>query len=431
MKYPWARNTDSPTPQNSPTPPNSRRWWQATARIRVGVVAALVAVLALVSVAAFRPDSSSHLFGSDKADSAPQGPLHTRKGQIVDANGQVIKLTGVNWFGAETGTFAPHGLWARNWQQMLDQIVSSGFNTVRLPYSNELFDPASKPNGIDYKLNPDLKGLSGPAIYDKIVNGATGRGLMVILDQHRPDQYGQSNLWYTSKLSEQKWISDWVMLAHRYAGNPRVIGADLHNEPHGEATWGDGNPRTDWRLAAEKAGNAVLAANPNWLVFVEGVDSYRGDGYWWGGDLRGAQQHPVRLSKPDKLVYSAHDYGPGVFNQNWFQRADFPKNMPALWDKHWGYLQRLGNAPVLVGEFGGRKSTGNSAEAIWQNALFAYMKARGISYTYWCWNPDSGDTGGMLQNDWKTLDPGKMRMVSTYQSPLPQANKGRAGQKSA
>ena len=52
------------------------------------------------------------------------------------------------------------------------------------------------------------------------------------------------------------------MLAQRYASNPAVIGADLHNEPHGSATWGDGNPATDWRLAAERAGNAILAANP-------------------------------------------------------------------------------------------------------------------------------------------------------------------------
>jgi hypothetical protein len=37
------------------------------------------------------------------------------------------------------------------------------------------------------------------------------------------------------------------MLAGRYRGNPTVIGADLDNEPHGAATWGDGNPQTDWR----------------------------------------------------------------------------------------------------------------------------------------------------------------------------------------
>jgi endoglucanase len=65
---------------------------------------------------------------------------------------------------------------------------------------------------------------------DKIVGAATSRGAMVILDQHRPDQNGQSPLPYTSTLSEQQWIGDWVMLAKHYRSNPLVIGADLHNE---------------------------------------------------------------------------------------------------------------------------------------------------------------------------------------------------------
>ncbi|WP_234383447.1 glycoside hydrolase family 5 protein [Streptomyces dysideae] len=35
-----------------------------------------------------------------------------------------------------------------------------------------------------------------------------------------------------------------------------------------------------------------------------------------------------------------------------------------------------------------------------------YLKKNGISYTYWCWNPDPGVTGGALKEDWKTVDPG-------------------------
>ena len=88
------------------------------------------------------------------------------------------------------------------------------------------------------------------------------------------------------------------LLAKRYAGNDAVIGVDLHNEPHGKATWGSGDPATDWRLAAEKAGNAILAANPNLLIIVEGIEQYKGDWYWWGGNLMGARADPVRLNVP-------------------------------------------------------------------------------------------------------------------------------------
>ncbi|MFD2881576.1 cellulase family glycosylhydrolase [Paenibacillus rhizoplanae] len=58
------------------------------------------------------------------------------------------------------------------------------------------------------------------------------------MDRHRPDSGGQSTLWYTAAYPESRWLSDWVMLANRYANNPTVIGADLHNEPHGTASWG-------------------------------------------------------------------------------------------------------------------------------------------------------------------------------------------------
>jgi hypothetical protein len=109
-----------------------------------------------------------------QADLLGGGPLRTHGGDIVDAQGRVVHITGVNWFGLETGTFAPHGLWARGLDDMLDQIAQAGFNTIRLPYCNQLFDPASTPNGIDFKKNPDLQGLSGVQIMDQVIQRAGG-----------------------------------------------------------------------------------------------------------------------------------------------------------------------------------------------------------------------------------------------------------------
>jgi endoglucanase len=41
--------------------------------------------------------------------------------------------------------------------------------------------------------------------------------------------------------------------------------------PQKSATWGTGNLTTDWNTAAEKAGKAVLAINPDVLIIVEGT----------------------------------------------------------------------------------------------------------------------------------------------------------------
>ncbi|HLZ28150.1 MAG TPA: glycoside hydrolase family 5 protein [Chloroflexota bacterium] len=359
-------------------------------------------------------DAAQPATPSDAVSPSTMGPVHTAGSKLVDGQGQEVRITGVNWFGLETDTFAPHGLWARNYGDMLDQIAAAGFNTIRIPYSNQLFDAASTPKGIDYQKNPDLQGLNGLRILDAIVAGAGQRGLSVLFDRHRPTATGQSELWYTPAVPESRWIQDWVMLAQRYAGNPTVIGADLHNEPHGPATWGDGSPTTDWRLAAERAGNAILAVNPDWLIVVEGIEHYGNDWYWWGGNLAGVRDAGVRLSVPAKLVYSTHDYGPGVYGQAWFGAPDFPANLPKLWRDHWAFLEQDDLAPVLVGEFGGR-SVGSDKEGVWQRTLLAYMRDNNLSYTYWAWNPDSGDTGGILADDWSTLDQSKLAMLTGYQ----------------
>jgi endoglucanase len=225
------------------------------------------------------------------------------------------------------------------------------------------------------------------------------------------------------------------MLAQRYRGNTAVIGADLHNEPHhvqgnpsAGACWGCGITAVDWRLAAERAGNAILAVNPDWLIVVEGTDCHGPNGVvepsqgadctWWGGNLEGAQNFPVRLNVANRLVYSAHEYPHEVAAQSWFNDPAFPNNMPALWTRWWGFLHANNVAPVLVGEFGTRLA--DTQDRQWLGALTSYLGSGvgGISWTYWSWNPNSGDTGGILQDDWATVNASKMSFLTPIEFAL-------------
>jgi endoglucanase len=170
-----------------------------------------------------------------------------------------------------------------------------GFNTVRLPYSNQCL-AASTTSSIDASRNPDLVSLTPLQLMDAVIAKARAHGLRVILDRHRIESSGQSELWYTSTYSEKRWIDDWVMLANRYRDDPTVVGADLHNEPHGSACWGCGDTSRDWQAAATRAGNAVLAANPRLLIIVEGVERQNdASTTWWGGGLKDAGAKPVVL----------------------------------------------------------------------------------------------------------------------------------------
>jgi aryl-phospho-beta-D-glucosidase BglC (GH1 family) len=367
------------------------------------------------------------------------GFFSTQGNQIVDAAGNPVKIAAVSWFGLEGGTAAPHGLWAREWHGMMEQIAAEGFNTIRLPFSSELLHTDAMPNGIDFGLNPDLAGLTGLQIMDKVVDYAGELGLRVILDHHSNRvgvPVGGDGLWFRpgEAYTEDRWVQDWQGLAARYAGNPTVIGADLHNEPWA-ATWGGGG-ETDWHRAAERAGNAVLEANPDWLIFVEGVASHGDTGYWWGGNLSGVRDLPIALDLPGRLVYSAHDYPNSVFPQPWFQGGDFGGSLAERFDGMWGYIFREGIAPVFLGEFGSRLE--DPKDLVWLDKITAYLSGdfdadgrldipagdQGISWSWWSWNPNSSDTGGILADDWRSVIEAKLERLEPLQFDLGAAQPG-------
>ncbi|PTL76026.1 glycoside hydrolase family 5 protein [Vitiosangium sp. GDMCC 1.1324] len=352
------------------------------------------------------------------------GYLHTQGSRILDSSGKEVRLTGVNWFGFEGPSRVPYGLHQRSLGSVLDQVKSLGYNVLRIPYSNDILRPGVSPDPtyINYSTyNPELSGLTSLQVLDKLIDGARERGLRVILDRHRPDSSGQSELWYRSNRAAEEavWIEDWKTLVRRYKGDATVVAVDLYNEPHGAATWGDGNLDTDWRLAAERVGNAILEENPHLLIIVGGIEVHEGQWYWWGGNQRGARAFPVRLSVPGQLVYSTHDYPESVFAQPWFKdkaSTGYPANLPGVWDATWGYLAKEDIAPVFVGEFGSKLELPSDVQ--WMQTLTGYIRDNRLSFTFWCLNPNSSDTGGLLKEDWVTVEQAKQNLVAPSLAPL-------------
>ena len=131
----------------------------------------------------------------------------------------IRRLTGVNWFGFETGDYAAHGLWTRDYRSMLRQIKDLGFNCVRIPWSNEMLNhyPAniisnvwvSDPYTGQMGINMNLAGRSSLEVLDKIIEEAERQGLRIILDCHSraAGGYLEETLWYTDKWPESRWIS--------------------------------------------------------------------------------------------------------------------------------------------------------------------------------------------------------------------------------
>ncbi|MBQ4820417.1 glycoside hydrolase family 9 protein [Aquimarina sp. MMG016] len=369
---------------------------------------------------------------SDGGGSCDGTYLSASGNKLYDEQGNVVRLTGINWFGFETSNKAPHGLWSRDCKSMLIQIKDLGFNSVRIPWSNAILEPGATMSGISTAPVPDpytgrmlneVEGtLTNPLdLLDLIVDYCQELNLKIILDNHsrQPDGYISEELWYTNQTPHEKWISDWVFLADRYKNKDAVVAMDLNNEPHGKfgngSQWGTGTIVNDWRLAAEECGNAVLAANPNVLIMVEGVEEFEGETYWWGGNLKGAAQYPVRISDPSKLVYSPHEYGPTVFPQTWFNDPSFPSNMPAIWEANFNYLHTQNVSPMFAGEFGIKTQGG--VDEVWFDTYLAFMGEKGYSWSFWCWNPNSGDTGGILADDWSSINQWKMDKLIPHLAP--------------
>lgn len=391
------------------------------------------------------PGLATHRLSLGTAKAQLAGYWHTSGNHIVDADGRPVRIAAVNWFGMENKFFVPAGLEKQKLDYIVARIAQLGFNAIRLPFSNEMVE--HNPVVVDHiDANPDLKGLHALDIMDRIIASAGEHGLRVILDDGRSSAGTQpqgNGLWYTRAYPESAWIADWQALVTRYNGNPTVVGVDLRNEPHTGppgpwsvrayltqgSTWGPyrgvDDPSRDWRLAAERGGDAVLSINPHLLIFVEGVQLYPDktqpdgiDSYWWGGILTPVQKYPVSLSVSHQLVYSPHEYGPFKYPMSFFGPNMTYRSMVSVWDKHWGFLDRVASkveTPIFVGEFG---TCGNAnscvtdtkpgSQGLWFSFWMRYLQRHPeIGWGFWAINGTShkGDDtlNYILAKNWQSI----------------------------
>ena len=341
-------------------------------------------------------------------------PLRTQGRYIVDGDDKRFKLHSVNWYGASDELFVPGGLDKQNRSVIAQTIRKLGFNTVRLPYADELV--TANPV-IDYPLvaaNPDLAGLHALDVFEAVVAALTDAGIGIVINNHitsatwccgaNPCDSGWANdhlgMFCRVKQTEEEWMENWETVMDRFIGNPLVIGADLRNEVRG--LWGT-MPWDRWASAAERCGNRLLSMNPDWLVIVEGTES--------ANDLSGARNRPVELDVANKLVYSAHVYswsGWGSWAGRFAQRSysSFSKTMR----QNWAYLLEGEGidvpVPVWVGELGASRQPSRGAARYWQN-LWRFLREVDADFGYWAINPrqphdNVTEMYSLVEDDWVT-----------------------------
>ncbi|KAK4251248.1 endoglucanase [Corynascus novoguineensis] len=338
-------------------------------------------------------------------------PLRTRGRDVVDARGRRFKLASVNWYGASDELLVPGGLDVRHRRDIARTVRRLGFNSVRLPYADEMVVTNPPVDERLVRANPDLAGRRALDVYVAVIEALTDEGVAVIVNNHitsatwccgaDPCDAGWANDHLPSLLcrvrqTEEEWIQHWEEVMGRLVGNPLVIGADLRNEVRG--LWGT-MPWERWAAAAEKAGNRLLKLNRDWLIVVGGTESQN--------DLSGVARRPVVLDVPNRVVYSAHVYswsGWGSLGGRYAKRtyASFVRSMR----DNWAYLVEGGIAPVWVGEFGAPAHPGEGDANYWRN-LLRYLKTVDADFGYWAINPrkphnNEEETYSLLEDDWAT-----------------------------
>lgn len=357
--------------------------------------------------------------------SPAHGAGYTVQGnQVLDPSGNVLQLRGINHFGFNDTILVPEYLWNMAWKAQIAQIKSLGFNAVRVPFvPDTLYNttPVEQLSFINPDLNPDLQGKTSLQVLDLWMAEADRQGLYIVLDFHSVTAQRLYGQWFTDPgdegltynglpYTQSDWIRDLRFVAARYQNLSHFMAVDLYNEPAGKVRWASGDPNQSdpkyhWKPAAEAAAAAVLQANPGVLIFVEGINGNfdsieNGDiPMNFGEDLQPERYQPLKIPS-GKLVLSPHSYGPDVFFKDTFDDADFPNNLAADWDTLFGQFAQ--QHPVVVGEWGGQYGSGSSGhlDVVWQNAFAGYLRSRGMTSTfYWAYTPNSGDAGGILDDD--------------------------------
>jgi aryl-phospho-beta-D-glucosidase BglC (GH1 family) len=366
--------------------------------------------------------------------------LTTDGDRIVDQNGTEVWLTGCNWFGYNTGSNVFDGVWACNMREALESIADHGFNLLRIPMSAELLLQWS--NGeypeanYNHAYNPELESMNSLEIFDYALDILAANGVKVMIDIHSlpTDAMGHNlPLWYTDSMTVDDFYAALDWLSARYANNDTIIAYDLKNEPHGKASepdhaiWNDSEDANNWRYVAQTAGNIILDNNPHALIVIEGIQIYPidpvtnnftstdDDDYynsWWGGNLRAVADYPIDFGSPERnaqVVYSPHDYGPAVYAQPWFEGGfTYESLYEDYWHEAWLYIDEEQIAPLLIGEWGGFMSGDNLTWMTYMRQLIAEYH---LNHTFWCFNANSGDTGGLVLDDFVTWDQEKYEFV--------------------
>jgi endoglucanase len=330
-----------------------------------------VAIAATALVAAFCPSSSNgHSDASPIPVPAPPGSpdgmsVSVSGNQLVDEDGQPIRLVGVNFSGAQYACAEGRGFFdAPATDASIDALKSWGINAVRLPLNESCWLGI---NGVD-------DAFGGANYRDAIgawVKKLNDSGLYVIVDQHHSHS-GTGKAVDQQAMANRDHANDyWKSVANYFKKSPAVL-FDLYNEPYPDDNQDTTAAWTCVRDGGDCAGVGFVAAGMQEMLTSVRSTGAKNPVLIAGPEYAGSLSRWLEF-KPndpaDQLVASVHIYG---------EPLGSPYADPSRWDPE--ILPVAEQVPVIIGEMG---DTDCSHEFI--DKLMPWADEHGLSYFGWAW----------------------------------------------
>lgn len=329
----------------------------------------------------------------------------TTSGINICWGNEQVYLKGLSWFGFETQDFVINGLWQHDLDFYFSTMKNLDINAIRVPFSSEWIYYNWDLYPYDGNVSGDItcQHKKSIEILDLIFEKAKENNMVILLDLHRLHKEYISELWYSpsdDQYTTYTFFETWFRILDRYIDKPNLLGIDLLNEPHGQASFGSGNPSNDWKLFIEYAVPKIMKRYPHrsFLIFVEGIN--------WGHTFADYRYHPINLPPNimNQIVFSPHVYGSSVVPGT-SQDAGV---LASQWDFDFGFMAQDYYKVLVPGEWGGRTSIDQN----WMQFLANYFNSKNIASNFlWSLGPNSGDVAGLLQDDWTSLDQFKVGII--------------------
>jgi hypothetical protein len=303
--------------------------------------------------------------------------VHVQNNHLVDANGNLLRLLGVDRAGSEYMCVSGSAVFDGPVDATaIAAIAAWRVNAVRVPLNEDCWLGINLPQS-----NPYVGAAYQNAII-AFVQALNNAGMYVILDLHW-------NAPGTNVANQQQPMADqdhaptfWTSVANAFKEFPGVI-FDLYNEPYVSTweCWQNGCSVTTsdgtWLTAGmAELVNVVRATGATQPIMLGGL-SYASDLSQW------LAHEPVDpISGPAQLVASYHSYcgPPGTSTV-----AECQAELTSIEATEWPIVSTVANSvPVVTGEFGEY-----DCATTYVTPYMAFADANGISYLGWAWNPYS------------------------------------------